>query len=183
MHPGKIYKIVSESTGKIYVGSTKYTLQERLLRHVNGYRLWVYNDFKRNYCTSFEILKYGNYKIELVEDNISDVDLKKREGYYQSIDFYVCVNTYIECGRPRHTKIDDHEFYTCYCGRMMQNKYKTRFKHIHTYAHKLFLKTIHMELIKTNPDFTSTVKNDASAPTLSLGALGENSLSVNLDIL
>ena len=38
---GKIYKIVSDSTDKIYIGSTSRTLAERLELHETTYEKWV----------------------------------------------------------------------------------------------------------------------------------------------
>jgi predicted GIY-YIG superfamily endonuclease len=60
MDKGNIYKIVSDSTDKIYIGSTVKTLEKRLEYHENSYEIWYHKDFRRGYCTSFEILKYGD---------------------------------------------------------------------------------------------------------------------------
>ena len=63
---GKIYKIISDQTDMIYVGSTseKY-LSSRLNRHRIHYRSYVAG--KHCYITSFEILKYDDSKIILLE--------------------------------------------------------------------------------------------------------------------
>ena len=68
MNSGRIYKIVSESTDKIYIGSTIRTVEERLELHEEQYETWFNTSFESGYCSSFEILKYGNYKIELLEE-------------------------------------------------------------------------------------------------------------------
>ena len=57
---GKIYKIITENSNDIYIGSTTKSLDERLQQHEN--------DFKNgNYVSSQDILKQGNYKIILIK--------------------------------------------------------------------------------------------------------------------
>ena len=88
---GKIYKITSSNTYKVYYGSTTFIfLNIRLLNHER-----CYNDYKlgkRAYQSSFDILECGDYKIELVEDVFGDCkkDLLVRERYY--IENNECVN-------------------------------------------------------------------------------------------
>lgn len=81
---GKIYKIVSDKTDYIYIGSTaKKYLCQRLGNHKEDYKAWIKG--KKNYCTSFEVLKYGDAKIILIESypcNSKD-ELRARENYYQ----------------------------------------------------------------------------------------------------
>ena len=155
MEVGRIYKIVSEQTDKIYIGSTVKTLSERLERHEKDYICWINSEFKSDYCTSFEILKYGDYKIFLLEEYPCSCTngLIEREGTYQLKNYYSCVNTNICKKRPRTTKIDDNEFYTCYCGRTMQNKWKTRYYHLQSWIHKFVVQEIHLEMIQNNPKF------------------------------
>ena len=150
---GNIYKIVSDSTDKIYIGSTIKTLEKRLSEHESYYKTWIDSDFKYSYCTSYEILKYGDYKIILIKQiNIRDrIELFKLEGFYQIENYYHCVNTQICSPRPRTTLIDkEHERYTCYCGREMYNKYKTRFHHIRRISHKINVIENHKTIIILN---------------------------------
>ena len=64
---GKIYKLSNIHTDEIYIGSTcMLNLDDRLLFHKECYKFWILRNYKRNYCSSFEILKYGDYKIELL---------------------------------------------------------------------------------------------------------------------
>ena len=84
---GKIYKIVCNTTGKIYIGSTTVLLCRRLAGHVL--------DNKRGKTTSCkEILDGGNFSIVLIENLECDTkeQLLKRERYY--IDSIECVNKY-----------------------------------------------------------------------------------------
>ena len=153
MDKGNIYKIVSDRTDKIYIGSTVKSLEERLQEHEYDYETWYYKNFRRGYVSSFEILKYGDYKIILVEEYpcSSYEELRKREGYYQICNFFICVNTNIAGGRrDKISEINSDKLYTCYCAQDIQINLKTRYKHIKSQKHKKKIKENHLEMIKTN---------------------------------
>lgn len=103
---GKIYTIRSFQTDEIYIGSCATTLVKRLSGHKKNYNGWKNGNF--SYVTSFEILKYDDYYIELLENfpcNSKD-ELKQREGYYQrNMD---CVNKYI-AGRTQKEWCEDNK--------------------------------------------------------------------------
>ena len=84
---GKIYKIISDLTDMIYIGSTKrFYLNDRLSKHNWEYREWLKG--RKKYVSSFEIIKLENFKIVLIENfpcNSKD-ELVQREQYY--IDKY-----------------------------------------------------------------------------------------------
>lgn len=63
---GKIYKITSDETEKIYIGSTTCELSKRLGNHNYDFKKWKKG--KKRYMTSFEIIKFRDAKIELLED-------------------------------------------------------------------------------------------------------------------
>lgn len=64
---GKIYKLISNQTNKVYVGSTcTPRLSTRIAGHRNSYIKWKNN--KGRYVTSFELLKYDDCKIVLIEN-------------------------------------------------------------------------------------------------------------------
>lgn len=94
---GKIYKL--ECNGLVYYGSTKQSLEERLRSHKAHYNQYL-RDNSKTYFTSYEVLKNGDYKIELVEDYpcSSKLELELREKYY--ITNFDCVNKCI----PRRTR-------------------------------------------------------------------------------
>lgn len=99
---GKIYKIISDSTDQIYIGST---CEPRLCNRMRGHRnnLRRYKDGKTNYITSFELLdKYEDCKIILIEDFPCENkdQLTKRERYWIEQNKTVCVNKSI----PSRTK-------------------------------------------------------------------------------
>lgn len=87
----KIYKIVDNTNGKIYVGSTcKQYLSSRLAGHVGNYKLYLQGTY--NFVTSFEIIKNEDYDMILIEHvNCTTKDqLHERERYY--IETLDCVN-------------------------------------------------------------------------------------------
>jgi hypothetical protein len=100
----KIYKIVDNTNGNIYVGSTcEPTLARRLAGHVSNYKHYL-NGNK----TSLEIIKNNNYDIILIE-NVechSKDQLIARERYY--IEILDCVNKVIP-GRTQHQYQKDHQ--------------------------------------------------------------------------
>ena len=134
----KIYKISSPQSKKYYIGSTCMDLEDRLSYHKWGYRNWL-KDPKNGYCTSYEILMYGDYKIELIEKNIlcKDInDVLNIERKYQLENSKEIVNAIVAGGRPRTTWINEDKIYECNCGRAFQNKYRTLWVHRHSKNHK-----------------------------------------------
>ena len=73
----KIYKIVCNVTGLIYIGKTsqKY-LSQRLAMHRYHYKLNMLNG--GHCCTSSEIIENGDYRMELIEETEDDT----RERYW-----------------------------------------------------------------------------------------------------
>ena len=60
---GEIYKIVSNKTGLVYIGSTCKTLPQRIAQHERDYKQYLKTGKKYNiYMTSFKILKMGIIK-------------------------------------------------------------------------------------------------------------------------
>jgi hypothetical protein len=101
---GKIYKIICNISGKIYIGSTtEPTLSRRLAGHKGHYNYYLKG--KYHYITSFEVLKNGNYYIELICNAActSKDELNAIEGKY--IRELKCVNKFI----PGRTKKEYQE--------------------------------------------------------------------------
>ena len=99
---GKIYRIVGEN-GLTYIGSTTHKLSYRLTSHKCHYKKYL--DGESKYLTSFEIIKTGQYRIELIESFPCDSrdELNAREGHYiRQMD---CVNKVI----PGRTKKEYRE--------------------------------------------------------------------------
>jgi hypothetical protein len=88
---GKIYRIVCNTTGLTYVGSTcEPTLARRLQYHKAHYNTFLKGGRKN--ITSFDVLKNANYEIILIELCPCDSkdELYKRERFY--IETMECVN-------------------------------------------------------------------------------------------
>jgi hypothetical protein len=92
---GKIYKIVCNDTGKIYIGSTTKSLNTRLINHKTGYKRYLQG--KTRYNTSYQIIENNNYHIELILDYPCSCkkELETMEAkYVRELD---CVNKKIPC--------------------------------------------------------------------------------------
>lgn len=88
---GKIYKLIDNTNGNVYYGSTtENTLSRRLSGHIGSYHRYL--NSTGTYTSSFEILKNNDYKIVLVElfSCTCKDELTMREQYY--IDNFKCVN-------------------------------------------------------------------------------------------
>ena len=106
---GKIYTIRSDSTDKYYIGSTTQPLSKRLSKHKNDYK--VYLNGKFNNITSFEIIKYDDCYIELLEAypcNSKD-ELTKREGELIRLHKNDIVNKRIEQRTKKQYQQDNKE--------------------------------------------------------------------------
>jgi hypothetical protein len=102
---GKIYRIISPSTDKIYIGSTTMPLCRRLQYHKTHYKRYLNGEC--NYVSSFEIVKYDDYKIELICDYPcnSRTELERKEGDIQREQ--TCINKRI-AGRTYKEYYDEN---------------------------------------------------------------------------
>jgi len=103
---GKIYRIVCDTTGLTYIGSTVETLSKRLTKHKDKYKQYLKGN--TNFVTSFDIIKNDNYKIILLENCPcnSKEELHKIERKY--IETIECVNKVIP-GRTRKEYFEDNK--------------------------------------------------------------------------
>tara|TARA_R110001632_G_scaffold144500_1_gene261025 strand:+ start:130 stop:552 length:423 start_codon:yes stop_codon:yes gene_type:complete len=69
---GLVYLIKCLTTAQNYVGSTNEGLKKRIANHTSHC----------NRCISRKIIKYKNYEVIILEENISDEDLLVREQYW-----------------------------------------------------------------------------------------------------
>jgi len=103
----KIYKIIDNTNGNIYIGSTCKKLCQRLAQHRADYKQYLAG--KYHYVTSFKILENNNYDIILIENCPCDnkEQLKAKERYYiESLD---CVNKYITGRTMKEYQQDNKE--------------------------------------------------------------------------
>jgi len=105
---GKIYTIRSFQCDKYYIGSTIQKLSDRLAGHKRHFNEWINGTY--NYVTSYEILKYDDCYIELLEGypcNNRD-ELKRYEGQKIREFKNECCNKYI-AGRTRKEYNNDNK--------------------------------------------------------------------------
>ena len=90
-HHSKIYKIICNDTGKIYVGSTtRNRIEERLIEHKCDKKQYNQGKSYSHICASYQLL--DNCRIELIEEyKCENLDeLRIREQYH--IENNECVN-------------------------------------------------------------------------------------------
>jgi hypothetical protein len=126
---GRIYKIVSLLTEKVYIGSTVKSLEQRLKEHKNHYK--CYQNGKSNYVTSYELVKYTDATIELIEEieYINKRDLHIKEKYYiQTIDNvinkYIPTQSIKECKKKYHDthKDESKKYYIANADKIKEKK-------------------------------------------------------------
>jgi hypothetical protein len=127
---GKIYKIVDNTNGNIYIGSTcEERLCTRFQHHKSHYKSYL--EGKAKYIASFEILKNNDYDIILIENvQCENRDqLLTRERHH--IDSNVCINK----NRPKLSKDEK---------RIAHRKYKVRDKQYRD-EHKPYFKNYYQQ--------------------------------------
>ena len=153
---GKIYKITSEHTDDIYIGSTIQSLHTRLNEHKNN---------KIKSIVSHKLFELGECKIELIEEYPCDnrQQLAKREGEHilnnkncinknisgrtkkegNRIDYLNKREHYLELARKNKIKNKEHiqaqykEKFKCECGGHYTRYHKNR--HLKTTKHIQFM--------------------------------------------
>jgi len=98
---GKIYGIYSHQTEQIYIGATTQSLCKRKAKHMSKYNEWL--NGSKYYTTSFEILKFGDAYIELIENYScnSREELDKKEGEHIRKFINICVNKCIPANKKQ----------------------------------------------------------------------------------
>ena len=106
---GKIYMLTSEQTPEVYIGSTKETLEIRLTKHKSDYKGWFGGNPIYSYKTSYEIIKYDDCKIQLIENYPceSRKELELKEGEYQRM--MDCINKRVEGRTQKEYREDNKE--------------------------------------------------------------------------
>ena len=95
---GKIYQLVCNETGEVYIGSTINSLEYRLSKH----------EMSTNTCYSKQIIDRNNYYIELLETYPcnNEFELNLKEGEYQRV--IECINHNI-AGRTKREYYQDNK--------------------------------------------------------------------------
>ena len=119
---GKIYKLCSNQTDQIYIGSTTQELSKRFQSHKGNYSLYLKDKYQ--YISSFEIIKFDDVYIELIQEYPceSKTELEKYEG--QIIKNTInCINTRVAGRTIKEYKKEHPEKVTKY---YQQNKEKVK---------------------------------------------------------
>ena len=59
LNQAKIYKIIDNTNGNVYIGSTYESLKNRLSHHKSNYKAYLKGLY--GYTTSYDIIKNNNY--------------------------------------------------------------------------------------------------------------------------
>ena len=131
---GKIYKLVCNTTGLNYYGSTIQPLYKRLNDHRKSYS--KYQREKFHYLTAFEIIKNDDFNIILVENFTCEnkEQLEARERYF--IENNNCVNKY----RPTRTKKEYYEEHKTHISELNKKKYEENKDNINKKAREKYAK-------------------------------------------
>jgi hypothetical protein len=80
---GRIYKLTSSQTNQCYIGSTTESIKSRISKHKYNYK--QYRDGKYHYVSSYEIVKFNDAKIELLEEK----EFKDKKNMFERERFYI----------------------------------------------------------------------------------------------
>ena len=120
----RIYRIVDNTNGNVYIGSTKQSICNRVSRHRN------YMKNEGEYCSSCEVLKNNNYFYEQIDSCHKD-NKKELERYY--------INFTPNCINNRKLNFDKKEWANekilCDCGCEVNRSSLSR--HKKTKKHKI----------------------------------------------
>ncbi len=120
---GKIYKLISNNSDKIYIGSTCQSLAKRKAKHKED--SIRYNNGKYHYVSSFELFNLGDVDVILLENYPckNKEELHARERFYIEENLDTCVNVKV----PNRTKQEYRKKrYTCTCGKEVLLEHKGR---------------------------------------------------------
>ena len=78
-----IYKITCRDTGEKYIGATSVSIEKRMNKHKAHAKMYDNGTITKK-CTSYEIMKRGNYNVEILEKYPceSKLFLGQRERYW-----------------------------------------------------------------------------------------------------
>ena len=112
---GFVYAIRSHQTTKVYYGSTIQSIDLRFAGHRYSYKRWLSKP--TNYTASYEIMKYPDAYVELVEE----VEFENKKELSQREDYYILQNDCVN----KEIKIDSINR-TDYMRDYMRNRYNSK---------------------------------------------------------
>jgi hypothetical protein len=118
---GKIYKLVSDQTNDVYIGSTCQTLCQRLTDHKS--RMKRHEAGKERFTTSQNIVKFDDVKIILIEDFPCErkEQLEARE-YYHMKNEPNCCNKVMPTRTKKQYQEDKKDIIKQYTSNLPENK-------------------------------------------------------------
>ena len=96
---GKIYRIISDKTDAVYIGSTVQTLERRFTDHKSHFKCGPY-------CASTELLKLGDARIELIRDFPCNSERELAKG--EDDEIVACCKV-VNCRRASRTKSEYYQ--------------------------------------------------------------------------
>jgi hypothetical protein len=102
---GFIYIIRSHQTDDVYYGSTTQMLCKRMATHRANYKCWL--NGTSNYVSSFDILKYEDAYIELVEE----IEFQNKQELYAREGHHIRENNCVNKRIPDRTTQEYHKQY------------------------------------------------------------------------
>jgi len=149
---GKIYKLTSSQTDKVYIGSTIKSLNDRFSNHKYNYKRWLKSQMDK--ITSYDLLQYEDVKIELIKEFPCETrtELEKEEG--KIILYNNCVNRCV-AGRTKKEYVEANkekikEYYKEYV-EANKEKIKERQKE-YVEANKEKIKEYYKEYVEANKE-------------------------------
>jgi hypothetical protein len=127
-----VYKIWTPSSNFVYIGQTVKPLNVRLSEHEIHYGGWLTRGCRKYYITSFEILKYGDYRMELLETVDDPSILNSREIFH--INNSLSVNII-------HNKNVSLSTFLCPCGKTVDSS--NRYGHSRSTIHRRDIRELH----------------------------------------
>ena len=79
---GRIYKITAPGCAKVYIGSTRLTLWQRMCQHRRDLRKWQRS--RGHFMTSYDVLDHLGAEIHLLEEGpfMDKQHMREREAHY-----------------------------------------------------------------------------------------------------
>ena len=148
---GYVYALRSYQTDDIYIGSTFGVLRQRLYQHKKN--LEQYNAGKQNYITSYEIVKFDDAFIEMIEkyENVNKMELHKHEGVTIR-NTGNCVNKNIAGGKTKEEmKHRKHELYLLKpeeTKQIIKQRAKVQRAEVYSLKHKVLPQVYKQELLR-----------------------------------
>ena len=103
----KIYKIIDNTNGAVYIGSTTQSLSQRLASHRRDYAKYLKGN--KSFITSFKIIQNNDYDIVLIEELSCETKEQLFAEERRHIENTVCVNKYIPLRTPAEYYQDNRE--------------------------------------------------------------------------